>query len=85
MNTFEYIVQDEVGLHARPASQLVKFAEGLTSKVTVKKGEKSADCKRLFSLMGLAIKEGETILFTLEGDDAPTEAASLEQFCKDTF
>lgn len=85
MNTFDYIVVDEVGLHARPASQLVKFVEGLDSKVSVTKGEKTADAKRLFSLMGLAIKEGETITFTLEGENAPTEIVALEQFCKETF
>ncbi|MFI3254770.1 MAG: HPr family phosphocarrier protein [Eubacteriales bacterium] len=85
MNTFDYVVVDEVGLHARPASQLVKFLEGIDSKVSVTKGEKTADAKRLFSLMGLAIKEGETITFTLEGENAPTDIVALEQFCKETF
>lgn len=85
MNTFDYIVVDEVGLHARPASALVKFAGELTSSVTVTKGEKNADAKRIFSLMGLAIKEGETITFTLEGENAPAEMVALEQFCKETF
>lgn len=85
MNSFDYVVVDEVGLHARPASQLVKYLEGVTSSVTVTKGEKKADAKRLFSLMGLAIKEGETITFTLEGENAPTEVVALEQFCKETF
>ncbi len=85
MNTFDYIVVDEVGLHARPATQLVKYLEGVSSKVTVTKGEKTVDGKRMFSLMGLAIKHGETITFTLEGDNAPTEMVALEQFCKETF
>lgn len=85
MNTFDYVVVDEVGLHARPASQLVKYLEGVTSKVTITKGEKTVDAKRLFGLMGLAVKEGDTITFTLEGDEAPTESAALEQFCKETF
>lgn len=85
MNTFTYIIQDEAGLHARPASQLVKYLEGVTSSVSVKKGEKTADAKRLFSLMGLAIKFEEEIEFTLDGDNAPTEAAALEQFCKENF
>lgn len=85
MNTFDYVVKDEVGLHARPASALVEFLKGVDSAVTVTKGEKSADAKRLFGLMGLAIKKDENITFSLEGDNAPTEAAALEQFCKDTF
>ncbi len=85
MNSFSYVIADEVGLHARPASQLVKYLEGVSSSVTVTKGEKKADAKRLFSLMGLAIKFGETITFTLEGDNAPEEMVALEQFCKETF
>lgn len=85
MNTFEYIIQDEVGLHARPASQLVEFLKTIDSKVTITKGEKTVDAKRMFALMGLAIKEGETVVFSLEGDTAPEDSAKLEQFCKDTF
>ncbi len=85
MSSFDYIIADEVGLHARPATLLVKYVESLSSKVTVTKGEKSADGKRMFSLMGLAIKHGETITFTLEGDNEATEMVALEQFCKETF
>ncbi len=85
MNCFDYVVVDEVGLHARPASQLVKFLEGITSNVTITKGEKTVDAKRMFKLMSLAIKEGETVTFSLEGEKAPEETVALEKFCKETF
>lgn len=85
MNTFDYVVVDEVGLHARPATQLVKFLEEISSSVTLSKGEKSVDAKRMFKIMSLAVKHGETVTFTLEGETAEKDMADLEAFCKATF
>lgn len=85
MNSFEYVVIDEVGLHARPASQLVKFLEGFSSEVSIAKGDTTVDAKRMFKLMSLAVKVGDIVTFTLEGENAATEVVTLEQFCKDTF
>lgn len=35
MKKFQYVIQDPVGLHARPAGLLVKQAAGYKSKVTI--------------------------------------------------
>ena len=43
MQTFEYKITDEVGLHARPAGLLVKEAKKFESTVTIAKGDKSTD------------------------------------------
>lgn len=85
MNTFDYTIVDEVGLHARPVTQLVEYLKNVNSKVTITKGEKTVDAKRMFSIMGLAVKHGDTVTFTLEGEEAPTEMVALEAFCKETF
>lgn len=80
MITFTFTVKDEMGLHARPAGLLVKEAAKCTSKVTVKKGEKSGDAKRIFNLMGLSIKNGEEVEVMVEGEKEQEEAAALEAF-----
>ncbi|MFI3227318.1 MAG: HPr family phosphocarrier protein [Clostridia bacterium] len=85
MKEFNYIVKDEVGLHARPAGALVKFVTTLSSKVTLKKGEKAVDAKRLFGIMGLAVKCGDELTFVVEGENAEADAAALESFCKESF
>ncbi len=85
MVTFTFTVKDEVGLHARPAGLLVKEAAKCSSKVTIRKGEKSGDAKRIFNIMGLAIKCGEEVEMVVEGDKEQEEAAALEAFVKENI
>lgn len=35
MKTFDYVIQDSVGIHARPAGLLVKAAKEFSSKIYV--------------------------------------------------
>ena len=80
MKEFKYVITDPEGIHARPAGILVKQAAGYQSAVTIAKGEKSADAKRIFGVMGLGVKTGEEITITVEGADEDTAAAELETF-----
>lgn len=80
MVKFTFVVNDEMGLHARPAGLLVKEATKCSSKVTVKKGDKSGDAKRIFNLMGLSIKGGEEVEILVEGEKEQEEAAALQAF-----
>lgn len=80
MVKFMFKVHDEMGLHARPAGLLVKEAAKCSSKVTIKKGDKSGDAKRIFNLMGLSIKYGEEVEVFVEGEKEEEEAGALEAF-----
>lgn len=77
MKEIQYVIKDSAGIHARPAGLLVKKAAEFSSKITLKKDGKEADARRLFSIMGLAVKQGDTITFEIEGDD---EAKAAEEF-----
>ena len=85
MKEFKYVITDPEGIHARPAGILVKQAAGYQSAVTIAKGEKSADAKRIFGVMGLGVKTGEEITITVEGADEDTAAAELEAFFKENL
>ena len=85
MKEFKYVITDPEGIHARPAGMLVKEAAGYQSAVTIAKGEKSADAKRIFGVMGLGVKTGEEITVTVEGADEDTAAAELETFFKENL
>lgn len=80
MIKFTFTVKDEMGLHARPAGLLVKEAARCSSKVTLKKGEKTGDAKRIFNVMGLSVKGGEEVEVMVEGEKEQEEAAALEAF-----
>lgn len=85
MENFEYTIKDSVGLHARPAGMLVKKAGEFLSSVTVKKGEKSADAKKLFALMGLSVKCGDTIQIEISGEDEKDASGQLKKFFKENL
>ena len=80
MKTSSYTITDPVGIHARPAGMLAKKAAGFKSTVTVIKGEKKADTRRLMALMGLGIKCGETITVQAEGEDEQAAADEIKAF-----
>lgn len=86
MKQFQYTVTDPVGIHARPAGLLVKAAKALDSTITVVKGDgKSAVAVKLMALMGLGIKQGNTVTVTVEGGNEDANAAAMEQFFKDNL
>ena len=58
MKSIDITIQDKEGLHARPAGILSKAAKGFESKVTMTKNGKAADMKKIFAVMGLAVKCG---------------------------
>ncbi len=82
MKEFIYTITDSQGIHARPAGLLVKEAGKYASAITVKKGEKTGDLKRIFSVMALGVKAGEDIKIIVDGADEEVAAAAIEEFLK---
>lgn len=81
MRKFIYTVQDANGVHARPAGLLVKAAKALDSTITLENAAgKSAVATKLMAVMGLGIKQGDTVTVTVEGGDEETSAAAMEKF-----
>ena len=69
MENINFKFKDELGLHARPAGNLVKTASAFKSSVIIKKDGKCASAKGLFAVMGLSIKKGDSIEIVIEGED----------------
>jgi len=83
MKTFTHTVTDEVGIHARPAGMLVNKVKSLGVTVTITKGERKADASKLFSIMALSVKHGDTITVTVDG--SPEAESEIEAFFKDNL
>ncbi|MCM1233889.1 MAG: HPr family phosphocarrier protein [Ruminococcus flavefaciens] len=69
MKEFTYTVQNRLGIHARPASEINRLASKYESVIRVQKGEKEADAKRILQLMGLNVQYGNHIKITFLGID----------------
>lgn len=85
MTSFSYVLTDKDGIHARPAGLLVKAASVFSSNITIKKGEKSGDGKRIFSVMGLAAKCGDEIVIECDGSDEAEAKEAIETFLKENL
>lgn len=80
MKEFKYKLKDKNGIHARPAGMLVREASKFKSQITLSKGERHADAKRLFAVMGLAAKKDDEIVVTIEGPDEKEASGVLQAF-----
>ena len=80
MKEFKHVINDPLGLHARPAGMLVKAVAGAASKVTITAPTGTADAKRLMAVMRLAAKHGMELTVTVDGADEEKAAAELQAF-----
>jgi len=51
----------------------------------VDNGTKKGDAKKIMSLMMMAVKQGQTVTFTIEGPDEDAAAQALEAFMKENL
>ena len=75
----EVTVKSATGLHARPATLLVKEASGFKSDVSLEFNGKKANAKSLIGVLSLAVTSGAVIKVSASGDD---EAAAAEAVAK---
>ena len=86
MKQFTYTIQDNVGIHARPAGLLAKEAKALDSVVMVEKADgKSAAATKLMAVMSLGVKCGDTVTVKVEGGDEAANAAAMEAFFRENL
>lgn len=80
MVSFTYVIKDKLGIHARPGLLLVQEAGKLTSNITINKGAKSGDAKRMFCVMNLAVKQGDQITVQVEGENEAADVEVMKNF-----
>lgn len=85
MREFIYTIKDEHGVHARPAGLLAAAAKAFTATIAVECRGKTADGKRLLSLMSLGARCGDTLSFRVEGADEDQAADALLHRCEEVI
>ncbi len=85
MQSFEYEIQDEHGIHARPAGQLAKIAKDFDSELTVTKDNKTVSLKKLMALMGMGVRKGDIVTVTAIGSDERQAIDSVKDFMKENL
>ncbi|MCI6771212.1 MAG: HPr family phosphocarrier protein [Oscillospiraceae bacterium] len=75
----EVVVQNQVGLHARPATFFIQKANEFKSSIWVEKDERRVNAKSLLGVLSLGIMGGTEIRIIAGGSD---EKAAVEELVK---
>ena len=78
MKQFSAAIIDPIGLHARPASELVKLAATFESDVKIISQGRSGNAKSILNVMALGVKQGQEITIEVSGADEETAVAKIE-------
>lgn len=78
MKQFQFKIKDPVGIHARPAGVVVQEAKKYQSTITAKCNGKTADLKRIFTVMALCAKCGDVLDVEVNGADEEAAAAAVQ-------
>ena len=65
----EVVIQNEIGLHARPATFFIQKANEFRSSVWVEKNERKVNAKSLLGILSLGISSGTKITIITDGLD----------------
>ena len=77
--TKELLVQNKMGIHARPAAMIVRVTNKYKCDVLVEKDDEQVNGKSIMGLMMLAAGKGSKVKIIATGDDAPQMLAELDQ------
>ncbi|MDR0600531.1 MAG: HPr family phosphocarrier protein [Treponema sp.] len=69
MREIRYLIDDPLGLHARPAGLLVKMAAKCKCDVQLGTPAKMVNAKRIIGVMALTLKQGNEMIMTFNGED----------------
>jgi phosphocarrier protein HPr len=81
----QMVVQNKLGIHARPAAMFVKTANRFACSVMVEKDGETVNGKSIMGLMMLAAGPGSKLSVECEGQDAAQAAQELEQLFRNKF
>ncbi|MDO4939455.1 MAG: HPr family phosphocarrier protein [Lachnospiraceae bacterium] len=82
-SSFTHIVRDPMGLHARPAAELMKIVRKYKSHVAVDVGAKTADAGSLVQLLALGVVQGNEITVRAVGEDAVQVLGEIKRFLEE--
>jgi phosphocarrier protein HPr len=71
------VIQNKFGLHARPAAEFVKAANGFRSDIWVRKDDLEVNGKSIMGMMMLAAERGSEIVIRARGEDADKAVDTL--------
>ncbi len=76
-------ITDPIGLHARPASLVVKEANTFESEMKILSNGKEGNLKSIMNIMSMGVKTGEEVTIQITGKDEDKAIAAIEKVLVD--
>ena len=82
---YELVIENQSGLHARPAAAFVKTVNNYRAEITVTKDGDSVNGKSIMGLLTLAAACGTKLVIEVEGDDATEAVDAIQSLVEGNF
>ena len=81
----EIVVQNQVGLHARPATFFIQKANEFMSSIWISNEERKVNAKSLLGVLSVGVTRGMSITLTAEGADEEVAINELISLIESNF
>jgi phosphocarrier protein len=78
-------IVNKLGIHARPAAEIVKLASKFNSNITISREDLEVNGKSIMGVMMLAAECGSTVDLKADGADAEQALNALDKLIQDGF
>lgn len=85
MTELSLTLENNEGLHARPAAVLAKTAAQFTAKIEITAKGQTKNAKSIMSLMSLGLEKGDPLSLTFDGADEAAAKAKIEDLFRSGF
>ena len=81
----EVTINNQVGLHARPATFFIQKANEFKSSIWIERDERRVNAKSLLGVLSLGIVKGSTVNIVADGVDENEAIATLSELIDSDF
>jgi len=81
----EIVVQNQVGLHSRPATFFIQKANEFSASIWISKDERKVNAKSLLGVLSLGITRGTAVTLTADGADEEAAIEGLANLVESNF
>lgn len=85
MTSIELVLENETGLHARPASQFVREASKFKSEIKVNKCGKEYNAKSIMAILSMGAGKGAKLKIEASGEDEKEAVDALKALVDSGF
>ncbi|HIV22276.1 MAG TPA: HPr family phosphocarrier protein [Candidatus Scatomorpha stercorigallinarum] len=81
----EVVINNQVGLHARPATFFIQKANEFKSSIWIEKDDRRVNAKSLLGVLSLGIVKGTSVKILADGVDESAAIATLSELIDSNF